>query len=270
MNKIQKYQLAMVKEVDRICKKYNLIYNIDGGTLLGAVRHKGFIPWDDDLDVNMPRSDYEKFCEIAQKELGNAYFLQTWDTEPNYGMTFAKIRVNHTIFLEGVAQNVDVHQGIWIDIFPLDTITDNVFMQKVLTKKAVFYRLLLQIKKDYIIEAPTLAKKMVLLFLKFIALFTSPRFLKRKIQKLQNRYQDKETHSLVDYSSVFFTKMVYDKKMMSQYATYSFEGETLTGIKDYDAYLTYLYGDYMTPPPKDSRENRHGIIKVEFDTNKKK
>ncbi len=269
MNKAQKHQLEMALEVDRICKKYNLKYNIDGGTLLGAIRHKGFIPWDDDLDIDMPRSDYEKFCEVAQKELGDKYFLQTWNTEPNYAMTFAKIRENNTIYLENVAKNVDVHQGIWIDIFPHDVITDNVFLQKILVKKAVLYRLLLQIKKGYIIETPSFSKRVILAFLKFLAIFTSAKSLKKKLQKMQFRYQNKNTNSLVDYSSVLFNKMIYDKKVMNEYVPVSFEGKTLMGLKDYDTYLTYLYGDYMTPPPEGQRENRHGIIQVDFNTKQK-
>ena len=102
MNQIQQHQLNMAKEVDRICKKYNLRYSIAGGTLLGAIRHQGFIPWDDDLDISMPREDYDKFIKIAQQELGKKYFLQTWDTDKNFVFPFAKIRENNTLFRRNI------------------------------------------------------------------------------------------------------------------------------------------------------------------------
>ena len=92
-------QLSIAKEIQRICKKHKIIFFLNAGTLLGAVRHQGFIPWDDDLDVGMLRSEYDRFIDIASKELDEAYFLQTWDSDPKYPMPFAKIRLNGTKYI---------------------------------------------------------------------------------------------------------------------------------------------------------------------------
>ena len=94
-----------------ICEKYHLRYFVAFGTLLGTVRHKGFIPWDDDIDVGMPREDYERFLQIAQKECGEEYFLQTVDTDPEYHLYFAKLRMNRTRFVENSLQRREALPG---------------------------------------------------------------------------------------------------------------------------------------------------------------
>src|SRR5699024_7471673 len=128
IKEVQKDQLDILIEFDRICKKNNIKYQLFAGTLLGAIRHKGFIPWDDDIDVCMLREDYEKFLNICNKDMKNEYFLQTYNSDTNYIMQFAKLRKNNTIFLERVTANCDIHHGVYIDIFPLDDVRPNTLM----------------------------------------------------------------------------------------------------------------------------------------------
>lgn len=99
MTKLQKIELEILKKIDEVCKKHNIKYWIDSGTLLGAVRHKGFIPWDDDIDIAMLREDYEKFLKVAQKDFGNEYFLQTKNTDKKYPLFYAKVRkiIHHSL-----------------------------------------------------------------------------------------------------------------------------------------------------------------------------
>lgn len=92
MTNVQHIELEILKKIDEVCKKHNINYWLDSGTLLGAVRHQGFIPWDDDIDIGMLREDYEKFLKVAQKDLGDDYFLQTRSTDKNYPLVFAKVR----------------------------------------------------------------------------------------------------------------------------------------------------------------------------------
>ena len=120
LRKVQLLQLKIAKEIKRICDKNNIDYILDSGTLLGAVRHKGFIPWDDDMDIAMTREEYNRFIDVAKIELGEEYFLQTWDTDNNYPMPFAKVRLNDTRYIENVFENANMHQGIYVDIFPYD------------------------------------------------------------------------------------------------------------------------------------------------------
>lgn len=120
LRQFQMEELEILKEFARICDKYNLRYYLVGGTLLGAVRHRGFIPWDDDIDVAMLRHDYERFAKICQNELGNRYFYQNTETDPYYFLTYAKIRKNGTEVYEERFSTAKFHKGIFIDIFPLD------------------------------------------------------------------------------------------------------------------------------------------------------
>ena len=112
--------LEIYKEVASICDRHNLKYFVVGGTLLGAVIHKGYIPWDDDFDIAMPRDDYDKFIDIYSKELSDRFYLHHTSTDSNYWIPFAKVRINNTIFLEEKRKNVDSHAGIYMDIFPFD------------------------------------------------------------------------------------------------------------------------------------------------------
>ncbi len=264
MNKVQSHQLNMALEVDRICKKYNINYFIEGGTLLGAVRHKGFIPWDDDLDIDMLREDYDKFIQVAQKEFGNKYFLQTLETEPHYGLAFAKIRENDTLYIEEMSQNVDINAGIYIDIFPIDNVSNHMFLNKLIMKKMVFYRMILLIKQKYNISANTKKNIFILKILKLFSKLFSIKFIKHRIYKIEHLYKNKKTKYVANLFSVYFNKAIIPRDIMTQYIPINFENKTLMGLKEYDKYLTHFYGDYMTPPPKNKRENRHGIIEIKF------
>lgn len=112
--------LEIYREVSSICDRHNLTYFVVGGTLLGAVIHKGYIPWDDDFDIAMPRDDYDKFIEIYSKELSDRFYLHHTSTDSNYWIPFAKVRINNTTFLEEKRKNVNSHAGIYMDIFPFD------------------------------------------------------------------------------------------------------------------------------------------------------
>ena len=120
LRQLQLCELEILDEFVRVCEKHGLQYYLVGGTLLGAVRHQGFIPWDDDIDVAMPRKDYDKFAEIAGEELDPRYFYQCPETDPNYFLTYAKIRKNGTEVYEERFKDAKFHKGVFIDIFPLD------------------------------------------------------------------------------------------------------------------------------------------------------
>src|SRR5690606_2891856 len=127
-------QLEILIEFDRICKKNNIKYQLFAGTLLGAVRHKGFIPWDDDIDVCLLRKDYNKFIQACKTDLDSRSFLQTYVTDKNCIIQFAKLRKNNTLFLESGISDCKTHHGIFIDIFPLDNVLPNTFCGKMQQK----------------------------------------------------------------------------------------------------------------------------------------
>ena len=124
LRKVQLTELKILEKIDEICKKNNINYFLIGGTLLGAVRHKGFIPWDDDIDVGMLREDYEKFINVCLKNgaLGKDYYLHCNESDNDYFIPFIKVKKNNTTFAEKNIENINTHKGIFLDIFPYDNV----------------------------------------------------------------------------------------------------------------------------------------------------
>lgn len=135
---IQTSIFKIMLEFERICRKYQIKYILDGGTMLGAIRHSGFIPWDDDADFAMLRKDYNKFCKVCKKELGADFYLETKGVNKKYPYAFAKLRLNGTVYKETFLNNLNVHPGIWIDIFPIDKTSKLTF--KIQSKLSLIWR----------------------------------------------------------------------------------------------------------------------------------
>ena len=127
LNKVHGVEKEILEKVAAICEKHNIQYYLGDGTLLGAVRHKGFIPWDDDIDVLMPWEDYKRFISIAQEELGDLYFLQTNKTDPNWYRAYATVQKRGTAAIGN--KRYHAHQSIWIDIFPLANMSSKIEIQ---------------------------------------------------------------------------------------------------------------------------------------------
>ena len=124
LRKVQLTELEILEKIDEICKKNNINYFLIGGTLLGDVRHKGFIPWDDDIDIGMLREDYEKFINVCLKNgaLGKDYYLHCNESDDDYFIPFIKVKKNNTTFAEKNIENINTHKGIFLDIFPYDNV----------------------------------------------------------------------------------------------------------------------------------------------------
>lgn len=128
---VQLCEELILEEVDKICIKHNIQYFVGGGTVIGQKRHGGFIPWDDDIDINMSRNDYDKFLEVASRELPDYLFLQNHRTDVNFSKLYTKVRLKDTKFVEYQYRNSEMEQGIYIDIFPMDSASnDNEFLTK--------------------------------------------------------------------------------------------------------------------------------------------
>ena len=122
------YQI--LAEIDRVCKKHDIPYFIQGGSAIGAFYNKGIVPWDDDVDVGMTRENYNRFLEVAPKELGAEYFLEWFGTEDNTPFYFAKVKRNNTLFVEHIWKDMDIHHGVFVDIFPYDRVPNNKTLEK--------------------------------------------------------------------------------------------------------------------------------------------
>lgn len=237
----QLIMLNLLKELDRVCKKNNIDYWLDGGTFLGAVRHKGFIPWDDDIDVCMLEEDYIKFFKIAKKELSENIFLQTKKTDKNYKwFPYVKLRDRNSIFIEHVQDiNCLYHQGINLDIFVMDSFCSKIkkflkiynFLSKIETIK-IYKR-----KNSFIVFKKIILKfKLNKLHYKFSRLF---------LEKINN-------NSLIGYRYLF--PQLFKYRDIFPLSEIEFEGHKFPCPNNADAYLKELYGDtYMELPPEKDR-----------------
>ncbi len=265
--KLHSCEMLIVKEVKRICDENGIKYFMIAGTLLGAVRHKGFIPWDDDMDIGMLREDYEKFIDLAKKSMSDKFFLQTTETDSAYGLNFAKILLKGTFIEEASAAN-GAAKGISIDVFPFDAVPDNAEEEAKHNKRTYFLRRLLLAKQNYnVCGKKEYVKRIVYAGLKFISMFYSHDKLCEKLDNECKRYNklNEKPARIVNIGGAYgYKKETIMREWTDSTVELQFEDFTLSAPVEYKKYLEYFYGDYMTPPPEDKRYNRHGLNKVDF------
>lgn len=260
LRKLQMIELSMLKEVVRICDKYGLTYYLSAGTFLGAVRHKGFIPWDDDADVRMPRPDYEKLLKVLPDELNAKYkyahFL--YNKSHWYYLRVLDPRVT----LRRNNTNGERYCYAWIDIFPLDGMPKNGLHNKLRRFRLLYRRMMLQLSVfDEIItlnkKRPTYERMII-----WIAMHTPiQRMLSYdkmwyKLDKALKAYPLEKAEYYVNFMGMYKFKDMIPKTVYGKGAKYQFEDGYFNGPEDYDAFLKHLYGDYMKLPPVEAR-NKH-------------
>lgn len=263
--KVWQAELDILEKVIDICDKNNIKYFLASGTLLGAVRHKGFIPWDDDIDLVMKREDYNRFLEIAEKSIKYPYFLQCYKTEKNYIRGHAQIRNSETTAIIRGDKNNTYNKGIFIDVFPLDNVPDGKTKRKIFLDELTFRKKMLvlyfqrsNIKKDSIKSIIKLAIIKV-----YWTIFNLEKSI-YKYEKVLQRYD--KIHTDENGSLGFRPK---DTKFKNSW----FEGEVevdfeylkLKAPNGYHEFLASQYGDYMKLP-ENKNGSAHGT--VFFDTEK--
>lgn len=251
LRKVQLRLLDILVEIDKICRKHDIKYWIDFGSLLGAVRHGGFIPWDDDIDISMPTEDYKRFKEIAPKELPEHLFLQTKETDPSYSLLIDKVRDKNSFFVTKHEDfTADYNKGLYIDIFEVVQYPN--INPKVQKRVLLWYQ---KVCHFYSVKQKvTLKNHLAALTFPGVRFFLSLVWAVFNIKpKTKLGY---EKHFSV-YGNSYAKDMVYPLKDIV------FEGKTFLGPADPDRYLTSIYGDYMKLPPEDKR--RTHIIHVSLE-----
>ena len=259
LREIQMEELKILKKVINFLKENNLTYYLAGGTLIGAVRHKGFIPWDDDIDIIMPRPDYNKFIELSQKKKIDTEIEVKSIELKNLSYPFCKV-VNKNIEIISKSQE---DKNLWMDVFPIDAISDNEkekqnIMNKIMRYKGIIYLHNTKIK-DIIKENKNISNKCLKLILKPIANILSPKYLSKKIIGLATKANYNETKKLGAYVWGYGLKEILDRKCFEGKSEFKFEDIVVMGPIGYKEYLTSIYGDYMALPPQEKRI-QHNII----------
>ena len=242
LDKAKKIELEVMDYLDKICKKYDIKYYLFWGTLLGAIRHKGFIPWDDDIDVAMMPDDYNKFLEVMKNENSDKYYLQNIENTKYCNFTFSKIRKYKTTMVEEELNYLPFGKGINVDIFPLYKYPKNKLGQMRFNYRFRLANLLLN--RD--VKLGGIKGKLIHCFLHLIPRSLNNKIIIRKLNKLLKYNKDFDEYYIRQGK-------LFKKEWFSEDITLPFEDKKYKAPSGYDGILTRLYGDYMTPPPKDKR-----------------
>ena len=256
MKKVWAIEMDLLREFIQICTKYHLQYWIDGGSLLGAVRHKGFIPWDDDLDVWMPREDYEQLLAIPSEEIKAPYFLQTPLNDDDYYCAFARLRNSNTTGIM-VSGNNQCNNGIYIDIVPGDGLYRNMLRQKL---RAFRIQANNVIAHAYVFNVnPNKITRLIHSVLHWPMIHYDPKKVFKKVNRIGSRvsWRDAEQVGDVVFSTLPYERLYHPKEDFEKTIQLPFEHMTVNAPAGYDDLLTSLYGDYMQLPPVESRGNWH-------------
>lgn len=284
LDKLHKCHLDLLCEVKRICENNNINYFITDGTLLGAIKYKGPIPWDDDADIGMLKKDYDYFMKICETELGNAFCLNNYYTEPQYGNSFAELCIRDTMCRKSTDPEYgEQRNGIFIDIHPFINVPKSRNVQWLFSRVCKFYKVLLMLKCGYNFRN---ASKKSQTITRLISRLYSKNKLIRKIEKLSNKYKD--TKMAAQVFGHRYTRNNVCVANINRLESVQYSGFCFPAQPDYDRILKAVYGkNYMEPieiekfkcdsisigefdekngefSPRDIYGGRHGITQLDF------
>lgn len=242
---IKKIEVCILDYIASICEENGIQYYLAYGTLLGAVRHQGFIPWDDDIDIYMLRNDYMRFISVVSQKQHERYKLLSRYNDPDYYYEFAKVVDSKTLVsINNVKTNTK--EGVWVDIFPLDYISNHVKIQKTLINVSVAFRIL-----SVYTKFPSDKHNKVFIPLWLISRFIGPTFFLKVTEKLSTMGKNKNEVGYM--ASIGMLHFHFPAVLCQDKCLLPFEGNKYIAFKEYDKYLTLQYGDYMQLPPIEKR-----------------
>lgn len=262
VRKLRQAQLLIANEIKRICDKHNITCFLDAGSLLGAVRHKGFIPWDDDLDLGMMPDDYRKFVKIAPGELSGEFFLDNYETNRENALVFSKVRLLGTEYIENKGYASGEHNEIFVDVFPYYYISDNRLVRKTEGLIMAFLAQAIMSKSGYQVwKGEGLLKRLKFIPSDLAGMVFPKKMMHSWVNHLTSRHYG--TQFLCENGGSCYGYWYMPKAVFQQFREAEFEGQYFRIPEDYDTYLTRVYGDYMKLPPENERVT-HQIIRLDF------
>ena len=269
LRQLQLYELNLVKTFAGICEKHNLRYYLIGGTMLGAVRHQGFIPWDDDVDIGMPRKDYKKFLEVASVEIPGYMEVLNYKTTPDYLRYFSRL-VDRRVKIYNDSNTETLIENAWIDIFPMDGLPDNPLRRKVrftlLSAQRVMYHFSCFEQMVNLMRPGRPLYQRILIKIGQVTKLGRRKDTKKILDKLDHNLQKfdfDESMYVMNFFGAYVFKEIIPRKWLGTEGRYQFEDVKLCGAEEYDIYLKNFYGEYMTPP-SDEHKDKHTITKIEY------
>ncbi|MBQ6560064.1 MAG: LicD family protein [Erysipelotrichaceae bacterium] len=265
-NELRKLQLAELKIMDlftEICQQNGLQYFLMGGTFLGAVRHKGFIPWDDDIDVGMPREDYDRFCDVVDEALPEGYVFRNFLKGNESTIYYSRIEDTSFLINDNSAR-IKRTRYAWIDVFPLDGMPNNALIRNIHKFVLLYRKLALQYSNfSTVVNQDLPGRKGLEKFLIQVGNTIQPeRFFDTqkcldRMDKTLKRYKYSDSTYVVNFLGAYKFREMFPREIYENIADYEFEGKLYTAPKDYDTVLTQMYGDYMTPPADMDKYKHH-------------
>lgn len=266
-DRLRQLQLTELKIMDcfvDICKKNNLEYFLLGGSFLGAIRHKGFIPWDDDMDVGMPRKDYDRLFEIIDDLLPDNYVFRNFKKGNESTIYFSRIEDLSFEIIDNSA-NVKRKRYAWIDIFPIDGMPNNIIVRNIHKFNLLYRRMLLQYSNFSVVVNQNLPNRPLFerMLIKFGNIFNVEKLLDtdkclNKLDKQLRKYRYEDSDYVVNFSGAYKFKEMFKKDIYMNKCLYQFEDRQYYAPKEYDFVLKQMYGDYMQVP-KDVDKYKHNI-----------
>lgn len=255
-NELRQIQMDILSYVDGVCRKYDIKYSISGGTLIGAVRHKGFIPWDDDIDIMLARSEYDRLVEVMTNEYNNGnrrYRIITHNLDNDYLFPYAKVFDEKTLLIEHVRGCKNF--GVFVDVFPIDNV-ENQSMAKTFPKMRVLYNMLTMKRLIWEKQRP-LYKNLAIILSRLILLPFSNHWIISRMEQLAKKCSDSKTDKMACLVWGYGRREVVPTYIHSEHIYLPFENREYMAIKEYGVYLSTLFGDYMKLPPEDKQVTHH-------------
>lgn len=252
LEELRKIQLDILIEIDRFCKANQITYWLCGGTLLGAIRHKGYIPWDDDIDISLPRPEYNRFIRLWNQQ-HSYYRLVAFENDQSYPYLFGKICDTRTCLKQTDVNTPDF--GIYVDVFPVDGITKSGW-------QISYYRGLnfLLSSKRRRLSTCSLGRRIAYALPKLLMSLVSERWMMRNINKMMQQYDYTDAEHVAVICGNYYKNENLPKSCFSKIVKGTFEGIEVPIPNGYDQYLSQLYGDYMKLPPIEKQITHHHFI----------